>query len=392
MKKRIVIMALIAISNLANAQLNENQNEFIKVNQNNLLNDQEEFQENKILVFGNFNSYNKNSRHSMTVEKGIDRAAKDSSGTSYYPTLAKQTFEIMSDSNQVIFNNVIDNVKYREVNEIIAIAGVNVTRLESDSESISGYDTDLYSVYLGVEKQLSNNNRIGGIITIGKNDTEFTDTEDGSREDYYYQGNLYYIYENYERLKFVSMFFGGVTDTSLERTLIFENLNETMKDDINNYYLGVNNELSKKYYYNQNYIKPKFEINLAYMMQNDISESGGQGLEIDSVNSISIETGIGLALGRDFYLENRSKINLEGSVTGYVELGDPYKDLDSTFNTLSTDKVKIDGYYNDDFYGDISIGGSFETDDLLTIYTKVEYRIGDDLEGVVGNIGLNYLF
>ncbi|NDI77292.1 MULTISPECIES: autotransporter outer membrane beta-barrel domain-containing protein [Psychrilyobacter] len=385
-------MALIAISNLANAQLNENQNEFIKVNQNNLLNGQEEFQENKILVFGNFNSYNKNSRHSMTAEKESDRAAKDNYRMSYYPALAKQTFEIMSDSNQVIFNNVIDNVKYREVNEIIAIAGVNGTRLESDSGSTSGYDTDLHSVYLGVEKQLSNNNRVGGIITIGKNDTEFTDIEDGSREDYYYQGNLYYIYENYERLKFVSMFFGGVTDTSLERTQIFDDLNETMADDINNYYLGVNNELSKKYYYDQNYIKPKFEINFAYMMQNDISESGGQGLEIDGVNSISIETGIGLALGRDFYLENRSKINLEGSVAGYVELGDPYKDLNSTINALKTDKVKIDGYNNDSFYGDISVGGSYETDDLLTIYTKVEYRIGDNLEEFVGNIGLNYLF
>lgn len=390
MKKRIVIMALIVISSLANAQLNENQNEFITVNQNNLLNSQEEFQENKILVFGNFNSYTKNSRHSMTAEKGIDRTTKDSYGTFYYPALAKQTFEIIRDSNQVIFDNVIDNSKYREVNEIIAIVGVNGTRLESDSDSISGYDTDLYSVYLGIEKQLSNNNRVGGIITIGKNDTEFTDVE--SREDYCYQGNLYYIYENYDRLKFVSMFFGGITDTSLERTLMFENFNETMTDDINNYYLGINNELSKKYYYNQNYIKPKFEVNFAYMMQNDISESGGQGLEIDGVNSISVETGIGLALGRDFYLENRSKINLEGSVTGYVELGDPYKDLDSTFNILSTDKIKIDGYNNNNFYGDISVVGSYETDDLLTIYTKVEYRIGNDLEGLVGNVGLNYLF
>ncbi|UUV17121.1 hypothetical protein NRK67_04235 [Fusobacteria bacterium ZRK30] len=69
MKKRIAILALIAISNLANAQLNENQNEFIKVNQNNLLNDEERFQENKILVFGNFNFYNKNSRHSNNFKR-----------------------------------------------------------------------------------------------------------------------------------------------------------------------------------------------------------------------------------------------------------------------------------------------------------------------------------
>ncbi|WP_028857251.1 autotransporter domain-containing protein [Psychrilyobacter atlanticus] len=329
----------------------------------------------------------------VTTEKGLNKAAEDSYGMSYYPTLAKQTFEIINDSNQVIVNNVIDNVKYREVDETIAIAGVNVTRLENDSyNDISGYDTDLYSVYLGAEKQLSKNTRIGGIITIGKSDTESKENEGGPREDYYYQGNLYLTYENDERLKFTSMVFGGITDTALERTLAFGSLNETMTDDINNYYLGINNEVSKKYYFNGNYIKPKFEINFTYMMQDDISESGDQGLEIDGVNSISLETGIGLALGRDFYLENRSKINLEGSVTGYAELGDPYKDLDSTFNTLSTDKVKIDGYNNDDFYGEILMGGSYETEDLLTIYTKVGYRIGNDFEGFVGNIGLNYLF
>lgn len=329
----------------------------------------------------------------VTTEKGLNKAAEDSYGMSYYPALAKQTFEIINDSNQVIVNNVIDNVKYREVDETIAVAGVNVTRIENDSyNDISGYDTDLYSVYLGAEKQLSKNTRIGGIITIGKSDTESKENEGGPREDYYYQGNLYLTYENDERLKLTSMVFGGITDTSLERTLAFGSLNETMTDDINNYYLGINNEVSKKYYFNRNYIKPKFEINFTYMMQDDISESGDQDLEIDGVNSISLETGIGLALGRDFYLENRSKINLEGSVTGYAELGNPYKDLDSTFNTLSTDKVKIDGYNNDDFYGEILMGGSYETEDLLTIYTKVGYRVGNDFEGFVGNIGLNYLF
>ncbi|WP_156877389.1 autotransporter outer membrane beta-barrel domain-containing protein [Psychrilyobacter atlanticus] len=328
----------------------------------------------------------------VSTEKGLDKAVEDSYGMSYYPTLAKQTFEIVNDSNQVIVDNVINNERVRRVGETIAIAGVNTTRLENDShDNASGYDTDLYSVYLGAEKQINKNTRIGGILTIGKGDTDLNDIK-GSREDYYYQGNVYFTYENEDRLKFTSMIFGGMTDTSLDRTLAFGSLYETMEDDINNYYVGLNNELSKKYYFGQNYIKPKFELNFTYMMQDDISESGDQGLEIDGVNSVSVETGLGLALGRDFYMDNGSKFNIEGSVTGYAELADPYKDLDSTFNTLSTDKVKIDGYNNDDFYGDIMIGGSYETKNSLKLYTKIGYRIGNDSDGPIGNIGFNYLF
>lgn len=328
----------------------------------------------------------------VTTEKRLNKAAEDSYGMSYYPTLAKQTFEIAKDSNQVIVDQVLNNTKIRKTGETIAIAGVNATKLKNDSYSnVSGYDTDLYSVYLGAEKQINKDTRIGGIVTIGKGNTDSKDVE-GSRDDYYYQGNIYYTYENKERLKFTSMIYGGIIDTSLERTLVFGSLNETMKDDVNNYYLGLNNELSKKYYFNRNYLKPKFELNFTYMMQDDISESGDQGLKIDDESSTSIETGLGLALGRDFYMDNGSKINLEGSVTGYAELGNPYKDLDSTFETLSTDKVKIEGYNNDDFYGDIMIGGSYETKSSLKLFTKLGYRIGNDSDGVIGNIGLNYLF
>ena len=328
----------------------------------------------------------------VSTEKGLDKAVEDSYGMSYYPTLAKQTFEIVKDSNQVIVDQVLNNTKVRKTGETIAIAGVNTTKLKNDSYSnVSGYDTDLYSVYLGAEKQLNKDTRIGGIITIGRANTDYKDVE-GSRDDYYYQGNIYYTYENDERLKFTSMIYGGITDTSLERTLAFGSLNETMKDDINNYYIGLNNELSKKYYFNRNYLKPKFELNFTYMNQDDISESGDQGLKIDGVKSMSIETGLGLALGRDFYIDNGSKVNLEGSVTGYAELGNPYKDLDSTFETLSTDKVEIDGYNNDDFYGDIMLGGSYETKNSLKLFTKLGYRIGNDSDGFIGNIGMNYLF
>lgn len=328
----------------------------------------------------------------VSTEDDLDKAAEDSYGMSFYPSLAKQTFEIIHSSNQVITDNVIKNQRGRNIGETIAIAGADFNKFENDSyDNVSGYETDLSSIYLGAEKQLTKTTRIGGIATIGRADTSSTDTA-GSREDYYYQGNAYLTYENKNRLKFTSMVFAGMTDTSVERTLEFGSIYETMTDDINNYYVGINNELSKKYDMGKTYIEPKLEFNVAYMRQDDISESGKYSVDIDGANSVSVETGIGVAIGRDFYLDNGNKFNIEGGVTGYAELGNPYKDLNSTFGTLSREQVKMDGYNSDDFYGDIMAGGSYQTKDSLNLYTKIGYRIGNISEGFIGKLGLNYLF
>jgi len=329
---------------------------------------------------------------SISDVEGLNEGIEDSYGMEYYPTIAKQTLDILNNSNRVITNNVIKDRRATEIGEITAIAGGDFTKLKEDSyESVSGYDLELYSVYLGAEKQIKERTRVGGILTIGKASASYKDI-DASRDDYYYQGNMYIVHENENKLKFTSMIFAGITDTDLERDLSVTTINETLTDNVDNYYVGIENTLSKRWDIGKNYIEPKVELNITHMMQGDISEKGDYGIDIDGVDSTSIETGVGVALGRDIFLSGGSKINLEVSLTGYAELGNPYEDLNSTFKVLSDEKVKISGYEGNDYYGDAVIRGSYATPKLLTVYTEAGYRAGDTSDSWLGSVGIKFLF
>lgn len=329
---------------------------------------------------------------SISDIEGLNKGIEDSYGVEYYPTIAKQTFDMIDNSNRVITNNVIKDRRTVETGEITAIAGGDFTKLKEDSyENISGYDLELYSVYLGAEKQIKEKTRVGGILTVGKASADYKDM-DASRDDYYYQGNMYIVHESENRLKFTSMIFAGITDTDLERDLSITRINETLSDNMDNYYVGIENTLSKRWDLGKNYIEPKAEVNITHMMQGEVSEKGDYGIDIDSVDSTSIETGVGVAVGRDIFLSGGSKINLEVSLTGYAELGNPYEDLNSTFKVLSDEKVKISGYEGNDYYGDAVIRGSYATPQLLTIYTEAGYREGDTSDSWLGSVGLKFLF
>lgn len=333
-----------------------------------------------------------NALKSISDVEGLNEGIEDSYGMEYYPTIAKQTLDILNNSNRVITNNVIKDRRTVKIGDITAIAGGDFTKLKEDSyESVSGYDLELYSVYLGAEKQIKEKTRVGGILTIGKASASYKDI-DASRDDYYYQGNIYIVHENEDKLKFTSMIFAGITDTDLERDLSVTTINETLTDNVDNYYVGIKNSLSKRWDIGKNYIEPKVELNITHMMQGDISEKGDYAIDIDSVDSTSIETGVGVAIGRDIFLAGGSKINLEVSLTGYAELGNPYEDLNSTFKVLSDEKVKISGYEGNDYYGDAVIRGSYATPQLLTVYTEAGYRAGDTSDNWLGSVGIKFLF
>ena len=328
----------------------------------------------------------------ISSQEIFEGAVESSYGMNFYPTIAKQNFDVVRSSNRVISDNVLKLDNDLEIGEVVVIGGGSYDLLEENFESgLKEYDLSLYNVYFGAEKQLNKDISLGGILTLGKIDADYN--ESGYfRDGYQYQTNIYLRYENDEKLKFTSVLFGGMIDSDIERSLSFEDLHEKMEDSTKDYYVGLNNKLSKRYDIGKNYIEPALEFNITYMMQDDISESGDYGVKIDGVNSTSIETGLGITFGRDIFLLNGNKINLETSAMGYIELGDPYKDLESSFNVLSDEKVKIDGYEGSDYYGDLRIRGSYTTSKLFTLYAEGSYRIESNGDGWGGKVGFIYRF
>ena len=150
------------------------------------------------------------------------------------------------------------------------------------------------------------------------------------------------------------------------------------------------------------------------MMQDKIHESTTSpdfdGLSLDSKNSYSMVNSFGIAIGKDFILNNEKKLNLELSSTLYIELGNPYKELtnNSNFNdhksitgiikpvygepTGSQNTIK--GYDADYLTLDVVLRSHYDISPLFNIYGGLGYAVGDKNKQVEikGDLGFNYKF
>jgi hypothetical protein len=326
------------------------------------------------------------------TEDELNTNVDKSYGMDIYPSMAKQTFDIINNNNDVIKKNVLENRRTSKIGATTILVGGDYNQMTQEaSGNVSGYNTDLYSGYLGAEKQLNKETRVGGIATVTYAKTGYDSSSSSSREDYAFQGNAYMVHENSNNLNFTSTVFAGMTDTTTERNLAFTSISETMTDNLNNYYAGMDNSLSKKYDFGKNYIKPKAELNITYMMQDEIAEGGEYAVNIDNVTGLSVETGLGITLGRDFLFKSGANLNFEASTTAYAELGNPYEELDSSFRTLSDEKITLSGYEQDDFYGEAAVRASYKNTNMLTLYAELGYKIGETNREGEGKIGFNYL-
>ncbi len=318
---------------------------------------------------------------------------ESSYGIDTYTTFTKQTYDIINNSKKVITKNVLENEEKLEVGEFRVIGGGDYLEKDNDGySSISGYDTDMFSIYFGGEKQINKTAKVGVILTVGNADTEYDNNS--TRNDDYFQGTGYLKYQTEDNVTFTTMLFAGTTKSDMERKVQFGLISEELTDDIRSNYTGMASILSKRFNVNsgKTYLEPRLEYNMTYIKQDDINESGDYKVKIKGKDSLSIETGVGMALGHRIELDKGSKIDLKASITGYVELADPYENTDSRLTTLSNDKVKIDGYDGNDYYGKIDAGISYTTIKDLTVRTGAAFNLGENQDNVEYSAGIIYQF
>ncbi len=318
--------------------------------------------------------------------------AVDQTYGEFYSVTGKQTFDMIKSSNRVIRKNVLESDVVLAPGDAIFIGGANYSQLEEDNDdTLQKYNLDLSGVYFGGEKQLTKNMKVGVVATVGKLDIDYD--ENGTRNDMQYQANTYMKYKSASNVEYTSMFFAGMTTMETERTLAFTSLHEQMESNSENYYLGLHNSMSKKYFStsgNNTYLKPKAELNFTYLMQGNISESGKYALDIDKSNSLSIETGLGVALGKDIYTK-KGKLNLEIGATGYLELGKPYKDLNGKLSVLDGNAT-IKGYKGNNSYGDVLLGAKYISNSGVSIFADGGYEVGAHNKGWKTSAGVSFSF
>lgn len=315
--------------------------------------------------------------------KEFNRATNNLFGNDIYPSLKKQTFDMIRFNK----NTLVENVFETEANkEWRVIGGADYTNIEANPSNLSGYETDIKSVFVGADKEINSNHRLGGVLNVGTLESDF-DMNNARREDTFVQGNIYSIY-NYNGIQFINNFFLGLSEGDLERDLRFGDVEGRQKGDLDTNYLGLNNIVTKKFdFENSIYLKPKAEFNITQLQMGDIKEDGNYGLVVDKQDVTSIEAGFGIEAGKHFDITD----TLVGTVKIYgnylAELSDPYEEMEVKLRRIDySDTVKLSDYDDED-YKDLGI--RFElSNESVTTYVEYNYTFEDDFF----TAGINYRF
>ena len=314
--------------------------------------------------------------------KEFNRATNNLFGNDIYPALNKQTFDMIRFNKNTLVENVFNIPTEKEWR---VIGGGNYTNIEADSSNLSGYETDIKAVFVGADKQINPNHRLGGIINVGTLVSDFDDN--ARREDTFVQGNLYSIY-NYKDIQFINNFFIGLSDGELERDLKFGDVKGRQKGDIDTNYIGLNNIISKTLNVTDSfYVKPQIELNLTQLQVGDIKESGNYGLEIEKQDVTSVEAGFGLEAGKYFDITDNVKGAIKVSGTYLAELSNPYDEMSVKLRQIKySDSVKI-SEYDDEDYKDLGIKLELSNESFTT-YVEYKHTFGDGFY----TAGINYRF
>ena len=314
--------------------------------------------------------------------KEFNRATNNLFGNDIYPSLKKQTLDMVRFNKNTLVENVFETESNKEWR---VIGGADYTNIEANPSNLSGYDTDIKSVFVGADKEINSNHRLGGVLNVGTLESDF-DMDNARREDTFVQGNIYSLY-NYNGIQFINNFFVGLSEGDLERDLKFGDVEGRQKGDIDTNYLGLNNIVTKKFVDNSIYLKPKAEFNITQLQMGDIKEDGNYGLVVDKQDVTSIEAGFGIEAGKHFDFTD----TLVGTVKVYgnylAELSDPYEEMEVKLRRIDySDTVKLSDYDDKD-YKDLGI--RFElSNESITTYVEYNYTFEDDFFSA----GINYRF
>ena len=323
-----------------------------------------------------------NNLKDINTVKEFNRATNNLFGNDIYPALNKQTLEMVRFNRDTLYSQVFNQDTDKDTR---IIAGADYKNFDVDSSNLSGYDTDIQSVFIGMDKQMSANNRLGGIINVGKMKSSF-EMNNAERDDMFVQANLYNIYQN-NGYRLVNNLFIGATDGDLERDLKFGDVYGRQSADIDSTYIGLNNVLTRRFDFNTFYVTPKLEANFTQLMNSEIKEDGNYGLEIEKQDVTSIEAGVGIEVGKEFMLTDTLKAGVKLSGTYLAELSDPYEEVNVRLRQINhSEFVKISEYDTED-YKDISLRLELSNDSISS-YAEYKYMFDDS----IGTLGVSYKF
>ena len=317
-------------------------------------------------------------------EKSLNEKINNVFGNNILPNLKKQTLDLIKYTKDTLVKNVF---KSKATKEIRTIAGYDYKKNEiKSSENLSGYDESINSIFLGVDKEVAQNLRVGGILTIGELNSNYT-FQNANRKDSNLQANIFTQYEK-NGLNYVFNGFIGGTNGELKRKVQLETINSKLSTNLESRYIGFNNIITKKIDKNGFILEPQIQINATYLKMNGLDESGEFGIKTSKENIKSFEVGTGVILERSF-ATNEYVITPKLGANYFYEFGNPYKVFDGQMLDISTDKFEISKNSIDRGRTELILGVDIEKGNLK-IYGDYKYLV--EREENLLSAGLIYKF
>lgn len=332
---------------------------------------------NKILLYDKFKMVSSNQQMNSLLD--------DTFGRKVFPTLQKQTFEMMRLNNEILKSNISKEAIKEEFKYIV---GGAYNKIDSDSsKNVEGYISSLKNIWIGGEKRVTDTIKTGLILSIGDYNSNFT--KNSHREDRILQGTFFTNYDN-KNLN-IRMFatFGG-TKTDLDRES--KSYHKKLDSNFDSRYFVLSNEISKTFNFRDNsYIIPRVNLNLYRLKQDEIRETNGQyAAEIGKIKSIIVEPGVGITLGKNILLNTGYNLKPELEFNYFYKTGDLKNNLEGKIKSISDDRFTLNGYQFERNSGDGKLKISLEKENW-NIYASYKLLFEDKVSSIT-TFGINYKF
>ena len=259
--------------------------------------------------------------------------------------------------------------------------GANYLRTGKDKqESISGYNTDVYSAYIGNGVRVNKNLSYGASIMGGYVDSDYE--EWGSKESKILMAFVPLLYKN-GNYKYLGMANVGVGFGEYDR----QSYSGSYKGDVFDIYYGISNSFEASVDVKVAELVAEAELNFMGVKSDEVKEKGGFVLK--SNDSHSLEGGIGLKLRKNIKLAKERSLMVELGGKYYHEFLNPYKEM--RVGMRGNDVSYNGGKYDEDKDRFKSTARAVYKDGDLSIGAEVSHNLEKE-SNVEGNVGVRYNF
>ncbi|WP_101474303.1 autotransporter outer membrane beta-barrel domain-containing protein [Fusobacterium sp.] len=317
-------------------------------------------------------------------QEQIDLLVNDTFGVKTFPTIEKQTFDVVRLNEDILQSNISKDSLKQDFGYIV---GGAYNRIDSDTSSTTdGSMATLKNVWLGGEKKINNSLKYGLVFSIGDYDADFSN--DSSRKDRMFQGTVFLNYDKNDINARTFLTIGG-TKTRLERDL--KSYSERLKSSFDSRYIVWTNEVSKKINtpYNS-YLIPKIGFKLYKLSQDKIKEDGQFGIDLDKVDKVIMEPSVGFTLGKNISLKNDYTLIPEIEMNYIYRAGDLKDNLTGKIESISNDQFELEGYKFKRNTGNMKIKLGLNKNDW-TLFGSYRVMFEKKIDSI-GTVGINYKF